>query len=227
MAKAESSAIDRRFLESDIERGLGRFGQVRIVEVVAHQRSTGVRQDRKERVQKSRQPGRTENVRVPETGLPGRHWPVEQPAVAGDAGDRSERLVDRKSAVGRHEPEAQVVDHTWTADHVHIVGRAGRPQVPAGAHPHPEHIADQPAAIAADRVAPVVGHPTGRVRQPTGHAHVSVPIRPGRPAELAQAERSARQSHLLRLQRQSAEAVTTGVGPGVLGPGVCGWQLAD
>jgi len=186
-----------------------------------------MRQDRKECVQKSRQPGRTENVRFPKTGLFGCHWLIELPAVVGGARDRSERLVHRQSTVGRHEPQAQVVDHTRTADHVHIVGRAGRPQVPAGAHPNPKHVADRSAAVAADRVAPVVGHPTGRVRQPTGDTHVPVPGCPGRPAELIEAERPTRQSHLLRLQRQSTEAVTTSVGPSVLRASVRRRQLAD
>lgn len=226
VAEAEPSAADRHLLEPGAKHRARGPGQAGLAAVVAHQRVDGMRPDREERVPRPRQPGRAENVRVPETGLPGRDRAAQLPAVAGDARDRGEGPVDRQPAVGRDEPAAEVADHTRPADHVHIVGRAGRPQVPARVHQHPEHVADRAAAVAVNRAAPVVRHPAGRVRQPADHALVAVPVRARRPAQPAQAQRAPVQPRVLRLQRARAAQVTARAGPGVFRARVRGRQPA-
>lgn len=226
MAEAEPSAAGRHLVEPDTEHRARGPGPTGIAAVVAHQRAAGMRPDREERVPQPRQPGRAEDVRVPEARLPGRDRAAQLPAVAGDAGDRGEGPVHRQPAVGRDEPAAQVAHHTWPADHVHIVGRAGRPQVPAGVHQHTEHVADRAAAVAADRVAPVVRHPAGRVRQPADHALVAVPVRTRRPAQPAQAQRAPVQPRVLRLQRARVAQVAARARPGVLRARVRGRQPA-
>lgn len=226
MAETEPGAVGGRFLEPDSEHRARRPGPAGVAAVVADQRSAGVRQDREERVPEPGQPGRAEDVRVPQAGLPGRDRAAELPAVAGGSGDRGEGPVDRHPAVGRHEPQARVADHPGPAGQLDLVGRAGRAQVPAGAHPRPEHVAGRAAVVAAHRAAAVVGDPAGRVRQPAVHAHVAVPVRAGRPAQPAPAQRAAVQPDLLRLQRARAAPVAAGAGPGVLGARVRGRQPA-
>lgn len=104
MAKVEPSAVGRLVMESDIEHCARRPGQTGLVTVAANRQFAGMRQNRKERFPEPGQLGRAENVRVPETGLLGRDRAAELFAVAGDARDRGERLSDRHSAVGGHEP---------------------------------------------------------------------------------------------------------------------------